>query len=406
MGLEWMVFTGIQTYQVLLSPLLPDRKQKKSTTSPEKSASEECASEESEPDESGILECGFGGWSCEGDDLDDAQAYLECLICTWAADYTISNFNSLPADRIRGLIASVKDYCAVKRFSQMLKQLIVIKAIYERFHEQPFAYLDGKKGSGEADDPEFAQKLQYLFKRFYETNPRYAVLWKFHTQRLANPATHADAPNLEFGKYHADRREQALGNYADELLDSQPLCWLLKELPVTSDQSERRREAPTNLLREGCELMIKWEMMYGGRPTLHGLAGLPDVYDKKSMKLDASACRPNPEYWDQAPILLVTLSRLSYDNSILHQRIGKVHVAAQAHVVPEFRPHGKPRMVERKPLGTGTESNTPGRDEDSHIGDESDYGSEVGNEVEDQSDIVDAFFRAQGISPPACLRHS
>ncbi|KAL4912491.1 hypothetical protein BDW62DRAFT_206446 [Aspergillus aurantiobrunneus] len=133
---------------------------------------------------------------------------------------------------------------AVENFGRIVGELLIYLTIHERLFENPFWYLDA--------------------------NPTYGVLWKMQTHRLANSHNHHYAPNPKFGQYNADRHEAALAGFADDLMASEPFCWLIRDVAGSASTMERR-ENLIDIFRKAVRTMIKCETWTNGQPDLRGI---------------------------------------------------------------------------------------------------------------------------------------
>lgn len=176
-------------------------------------------------------------------------------------------------------------------------------------------------------------------------NPRYGVLWKMQTQRLANSEACHGVHDLEFGQYNARRHEAALSGFVDNFLASEPFCWLLKDsYPGTSMQAERRRTGLINVFRKGLETMIKCETWTNGQPFLRGIDELGGTWSADSSEnkvIHSYAWRPQRDLYNGQRILFVARPALIYVDS-LHcyqflPRLGVTEVC-EAEVIPAYIP--------------------------------------------------------------------
>ncbi|KAL4928831.1 uncharacterized protein BDV17DRAFT_291158 [Aspergillus undulatus] len=235
-------------------------------------------------------------------DLGRHYRLMRNLALGWTLDYVISGVSVLPEYQTRRLISRADGFCAqmdwaelkpllpptvAGHFRETLGELLIYLTVHEQFFDRPFWYLDGKKGpDDQGEDPEFADRLQYLIERFYKTNPTSGV-WKMQTQHLANSTTPHHAKDPEFGMHNAQRHEAAI---ADDLLACVPFCWLLKDsYPSTCPQAQTRREALIDVLRQALRTPINRETWTDGRPILRGTRG---VWRGCGRQLEESKCPP------------------------------------------------------------------------------------------------------------------
>ncbi|KAL5334606.1 hypothetical protein BJX70DRAFT_402416 [Aspergillus crustosus] len=195
------------------------------------------------------------------------------------------------------------------KFWAILGELLIYLTIHERLFDNPFWYLDGKENT---DDPQFTRNLNHLFERFYESNPRFAVIWRSQTQRLANSADKFSAPNPTFGRLNCNRQEAALPGLADDLLASEPFRWLL---PTASDKVvTSRREELIHVFRAALRVMITCETCAHGQPVLRGIPELGPIFRGPTAILVAprpglayvdGVVRHRPGIWDSTTIEVI-----------------------------------------------------------------------------------------------------
>ncbi|PYH98707.1 hypothetical protein BO71DRAFT_480207 [Aspergillus ellipticus CBS 707.79] len=312
-------------------------------------------------------------WTHDHDKWEVPKGALDYTIMGFVFERVIQDIDTLPVHQINRLIASARGYCAqwewptlkrllpnnaAKEFGHRLGRCILIKTVYEDIFQTPFWYMDGKKGPDSEEDSEFSQKLQYLFERFYESNPRMAVGWRLQTQRLAAPEDNLQSPNMEFGNYHRPRQEEALERLADGVLVRGPFRWLVKQTEEAAEKSEIRRETIL-IFRAAIRAAADFEKWMGGRPVIRDIEALKGVYvkDSKAMMLaDHVGGQPKPEFWHGSPILLVACPGMFLENSAQNGALGITIEICPAVVVPEFRPNGKAWKGVRKPLGRDDEN--------------------------------------------------
>jgi hypothetical protein len=99
------------------------------------------------------------------------------------------------------------------------------------------------------------------------------------SQRLANSVETIHAPDPAFGRSHAERQEAAFRGLADDMLASEPFCWLLKDAyPSHSELAEKRRDGMIDIFRKAVKFFKACEIWLNGQPVLRGIAELRDVY--------------------------------------------------------------------------------------------------------------------------------
>ncbi|PYH70188.1 uncharacterized protein BO88DRAFT_337877 [Aspergillus vadensis CBS 113365] len=158
-------------------------------------------------------------------------------------------------------------------------EALIHKAIMENVFSNSFQYLDGKTSSkDQAEDKRFASKLQYLYKRFFDTNPNLATLWKEQTHRLANSTDSVKAPgDLSFGRDNAKRLLACAPCLADEMLASEPIGLLLKKRLGRNQVAKRRKEL-IEIFEASLGLMKDCETRVGGHFKIKRLSELGPLY--------------------------------------------------------------------------------------------------------------------------------
>jgi hypothetical protein len=217
----------------------------------------------------------------------------------------------------------------------------------------------------------------------------YGVLWKMQTQRLANLDTRHHAPIPEFGRANADRHEAALAGFADNLLASEPFCWLLKgNIDPASREAKARRNELIDLFRKAVRTMIRCETWTSGRPVLRGIRELKGTYDMRSTRAtpDNRCWRPKLDLYDNQRILVVSRPGLVYVDSIdgynpnVSRRATEVF---EAQVIPAYveaapDPAAMDLVEDGASEGEGDES-TDGEDSEKQVEGDDDW-------VEEESD--------------------
>ncbi|KAJ0415397.1 hypothetical protein BJY00DRAFT_327032 [Aspergillus carlsbadensis] len=334
---------------------------------------------------------------------------LSVLIAGWSMDYLIDDLDFLPEDRIRHVIAALDGFCVQtdwaalrpmlpptirENSAHIFGELVLYLTIKERLFENSFWYLDGKRGPSNAgEDPTFAEKLNYLFERFYETNPQYAVLWRMQTQRLANSPSYHYAPNPKFGKANEERHEAALPALADSVLNSEPICWLLKA-GLTSAEAEAQRAELIDVFRKAVRTMLCCETWTNGIPVFRGIEELGGVFRGKSefVSLHPYTYRLRRDLYINQKIIVVARPGLVYVDtmrgSYLQMKPGAVEVVG-AEVIPKY--------VEEATQGTADGGMDVVKDQDGEkdedAGDETDV---TGDEDEGEDDEDDEDTEADG----------
>ncbi|KAJ0413076.1 hypothetical protein BJY00DRAFT_320151 [Aspergillus carlsbadensis] len=108
---------------------------------------------------------------------------VSALLASWSLDYLIDDLDDISEDRVHAIIAKVDGFCDQSDWetlramlppslrvssAQVFGELLIRLTIKERLFENTFRYLNGKRGpSDQGEDLSFAEKLNYLFERFY-----------------------------------------------------------------------------------------------------------------------------------------------------------------------------------------------------------------------------------------------
>ncbi|PWY74317.1 hypothetical protein BO70DRAFT_398647 [Aspergillus heteromorphus CBS 117.55] len=232
-----------------------------------------------------LLDRGAAGWLHDQGMIECKAQKIHTSIQSWVISYAIGNVRGLSDQKLDGIIASLEDYCvqekwftletlfprrALKYSGELLAGALLQKAVHSAFFENPFWYLDGKSTrDDDSDEGEFAAKLEYLYDRFYETNPTFATVWKRQTHRLP--------PNAVFGEYNSQRQEAVVEPLADALLADEQFCQLLIK-GLTPEEAAERRAYLVDIFGDGVEAMLILEAHLGGHRTIKRLPELEPIY--------------------------------------------------------------------------------------------------------------------------------
>ncbi|KAL4875103.1 hypothetical protein BJY04DRAFT_224300 [Aspergillus karnatakaensis] len=273
-----------------------------------------------------VWDGGIPGLAPNYDSLSSSARY-------WASQHLISDIAALSAEQTTALIKRLDGFCvqigweelrsklpptALAHFGQVAGELLIYLTVHERLFENPFWYLDGKDGPDDVEDVKFSDKLNYLFERFYRTSPTFGVLWKSQTQRLANAVEYVHSADPKFGRYNRARHEGAPAGLADDLLRSEPFCWLLAS-PVT----DKARKELEQIFHQAVKLMIDCETCANGIPVLRGIEELGGVYKGESeyVSLNTHCWPPGPFVLKGQEILVVARPGLVYVDGIKQQYV-------------------------------------------------------------------------------------
>lgn len=107
-----------------------------------------------------------------------------------------------------------------------------------------------------------------------------AARWRSELCRLANSTLLTQAPNQELGHYHKQRRDAVVDLFVDELLSSEPNCWLLRPLEKQEDIESRKQE-----LQVICMHAVQTSAMLGtmrGHAIFYWLDDIDPIFDSES----------------------------------------------------------------------------------------------------------------------------
>ncbi|RDK42106.1 hypothetical protein M752DRAFT_294079 [Aspergillus phoenicis ATCC 13157] len=235
-----------------------------------------------------------GGQRSAGDlrAFDERFRSLAWRIAVWMKSWVNGDVWTIPRKDMNTIIAALEGYCVQddwtvlhgllpprRSLADHFAEALIHKAIMEKVFSSSFQYLDGKASStDQAEDKSFASKLQYLYERFFNTNPNLATLWKEQTHRLANSTLPGNAPgDLSFGKDNAKRLLACAPSLSDEVLASKPVSLLLKKR-LGRNQVTKRKEQLTEIFEASLDLMKDCETKVGGHFRIKRLPELGPSY--------------------------------------------------------------------------------------------------------------------------------
>ncbi|KAF9894441.1 hypothetical protein FE257_007944 [Aspergillus nanangensis] len=199
-------------------------------------------------------------------------AFLD-VVHSWAGEYADRpdpNLDDLTESQKQTLLKSLHGNCiqdwdwntlmghVPERISYMaatfFTEMIVLKDIFSKCVIHPFWYFDGKTGPEDAKKNDFfPAELNHLYEMFLSDDRDAASAWRADTIRLANiPREKTPAP--VFGSYNKDRRDDLMSQFASDLLASEPLKWILRELPA--EEEKGRHEGLLYCYREAAEAAV------------------------------------------------------------------------------------------------------------------------------------------------------
>ncbi|GLA92598.1 hypothetical protein AtubIFM57143_008951 [Aspergillus tubingensis] len=278
-----------------------------------------------------LLMSGSRGWECELTDVSANYEDMFRLILQWVYDWAMKDIGTISKSDMKLVIDALDGYCIQDDWPTLQRLLppliapggrfletLINKAIATKVLPNSFQYLDGKTGSTDQDgDESFATKLQYLYDRFFETNPNFATLWKQQTHRLANSVTASQAPgDLDFGQENVKRLKARAPPLADELLGSRPIRLLLRE-PLSPEEALSRRTELVKIFEMALRLMCDGETRVGGQFRMEQLPQLGSLYKCGSpyMVLWDETDPANEADLDGRKILLVVRPAIVYTHS-------------------------------------------------------------------------------------------
>ncbi|EHA22594.1 hypothetical protein CBS147343_2153 [Aspergillus niger] len=279
-----------------------------------------------------LLMSGSRGWESEltkiSQDYEDLYIFF---IYQWVFDWGIKDVGTISKKDMNLVIGALDGYCIQEDWTTLQRLLpplpapegrfletLINKAIATKVLPSSFQYLDGKTGPTDQDEDEsFATKLQYLYDRFFKTNPNFATLWKQQTHRLANSITASQAPgDLDFGQENVKRLRGCAPPLADGLLASRPFRLLLRE-PLSPEETLSRRTGLVKIFEEALRLMCDGETRVGGQFRMEQLPQLGSLYKCGSpymMCWDETGHADETDF-DGRKILLVVRPAIVYTHS-------------------------------------------------------------------------------------------
>ena len=310
-----------------------------------------------------------GEWLTKGHDEIGLALTNEVSLHGWVYHYGMLNVKDvkhLSDDQKQKIISSLDGWCVQipwgsllyrfpfsvkKEFTRYLLQVMIEKDIVTKMYDNPFWYLDGKKGpDDEVGDRTFGPRLKYLLDRFVDgmcafqpcshwrlsdppaarpsassryfggqiadfnplhasgwdvADPSDASLWRSDTSRMANGVQPCQARSLVLGKYHVERRERQVKQWAADFIASEPACWLLR--PDKRNPDEDRLQSLIDIYRWASE---KWATISSLRGSFE-FHRLPDVgknFNKESglvKRVDGWVPACGDESAEGMPILMV-----------------------------------------------------------------------------------------------------
>ncbi|GKZ30954.1 hypothetical protein AbraIFM66950_010779 [Aspergillus brasiliensis] len=235
-------------------------------------------------------------WPVDLHDIVDDVGKLDKKVWGWVMDWVKEDVGMVPEEHMNFIISALEGWCVQDDWTVLQELLpprrsladhfaeaLIYKAIMENVLSNSFQYLDGKTSpTDQGEDECFASKLQYLYERFFKTNPNFATLWKEQTHRLANSKERSQAPgDLSFGQENAKRLQACAPALADKVLASEPVSLLLKE-PLGPDEAPTRRQQLIGIFEASLEIMEDCETRVGGHFKMKQLSQLGSSYESRS----------------------------------------------------------------------------------------------------------------------------
>ena len=217
---------------------------------------------------------------------------MTLVVHPWVTQFAASEPQGeerLSEEQKKTIISSLKGSCVQEGWDSLMARLpnltqelilavfletLLLKEIYAGIFEAPFWYFDGKTNAeDQTGDDRFSERLQYLYERYLKStwfpdypcifiliiyafpvaNPYSAAIRRSETTRLANSVNRLQAPNHELEYYHRDRRTAALSSMVDDVLASEPICWLLKK-PANEEEENMRRRLLVSIYQKAADI--------------------------------------------------------------------------------------------------------------------------------------------------------
>ncbi|OJI86015.1 hypothetical protein ASPTUDRAFT_114983 [Aspergillus tubingensis CBS 134.48] len=279
-----------------------------------------------------FFNAGGGTWLIGFQEIGERFYKLAMRVVGWMGNWVMADAGTISRKEMNIVIAALKGYCVQEDWTVLqgllpprrsladhFAEALIHKAIMEFVFSNSFQYLDGKTSStDQAEDKRFASKLQYLYKRFFDTNPNLATLWKEQTHRLANSTKSVEAPgDLSFGRDNAKRLLACAPSLADEMLASEPIGLLLKKRLGRNQVAKRRKEL-IEIFEASLGLMKLCETGVGGHFKMKRLSELGPLYQCGSSYMIFNLCNGDivdERDFEGRKILLVVRPTIMYTDS-------------------------------------------------------------------------------------------
>ncbi|GKZ17735.1 hypothetical protein AbraIFM66951_010859 [Aspergillus brasiliensis] len=271
-------------------------------------------------------------WAVDLQKVAEVVERLDWKVLQWVMEWVKEDVGMVPDEHMNSIISALEGWCVQddwtvlqgllpprRSLADHFAEALIHKAIMENVLSNSFQYLDGKTGpTDQGEDDCFASKLQYLYERFFKTNPNFATLWKEQTHRLANSTGRSEAPgDLSFGRENAKRLQACAPSLADEVLASEPVSLLLKE-PLGPDEAPTRRQQLIQIFEASLEIMEVCETRVGGHFKMKQLSQLGSSYESGSSYMlfhPTNGYRVDEMDFQGRKILLIARPTIMYTDS-------------------------------------------------------------------------------------------
>ncbi|PYI00521.1 hypothetical protein BO78DRAFT_329850 [Aspergillus sclerotiicarbonarius CBS 121057] len=280
-----------------------------------------------------LLSSGSEGWATTHKHVGRMYRVIDQRLRSWIADFVLGSLTHLSNEQMGTILQSLEGYCvqedwatlkrllpsqARKYIGELLAESLIYKTIMNKVFENSFGYLDGKTGLADnGEDERFSMKLQYLYERFFQTNPESATLWKRQTHRLANSTSPSQSTDQAFGNYNAQRLKTVAKSVVTDLLASDPFRLLLIE-PLDAAEVTKRQNRLIRVFESAVAAMHCCESYMGGHLDLRRLSELGESYrcGTDDMVFHFYNRHPDESTWEGHRILLVVKPAVIYSHNM------------------------------------------------------------------------------------------
>ncbi|KAJ5726707.1 uncharacterized protein N7483_008064 [Penicillium malachiteum] len=184
------------------------------------------------------------------------RAHAQAWAQSWRRDEGPDSLSHLTKKQKRAIMHKLQHCCIETDFDTLMERLPLFMQLnvsgmllecllwteaVNTFATHEFQYLDGKISSDDTEgDRTFHLRLEHIYKRFYETNPTLAAVWRADFHRLSLPYDRTQSRDLSLGKYHRARRDELIESTVDRFLSDELILALMG--PVSEELVPDRRE--------------------------------------------------------------------------------------------------------------------------------------------------------------------